>query len=183
MPVQLPQKHLMVNDELTARVLKACKAGGFVVPPLVEQQQSAKRGRKRTTKRPLIQPGKKMLEVSTVLSPEFEDLNLSLPNELGRLLVTPPKKKGGRSRGSTNKPKEGPPRPTLKGRKRLLKILEEDDMIEEVIPFIDSTEAMEVVGKEVAPPLKTKSPTEVPAMEMEKAVVEVVNSTSIITSA
>ena len=78
-PVQLLEKHLMVNDELTARVLKACKAEGFVVSSLVEQQQSAKRGCKRTIERPLIQPGKKIIEAAMVLSPEVAELNLSFP--------------------------------------------------------------------------------------------------------
>ncbi|KAL6206274.1 hypothetical protein ACLB2K_023522 [Fragaria x ananassa] len=181
-PVQLSEKQLVVNDNLLARVLKTCKAGGFVVPPLVEQQQSTKRGRKRLTERPLIQPGKKMLEVSKVLSPEVADLNLSLPQELGRLLVTPLKKKGGRRKGSLNKPKNDPPCPVLKGRKSLLKLIEEDDMLEEVIPSTVSSfaapEAMEVVGKEVVVPSKKKLSTEVAAMEQENKVVEVEHSIS-----
>ncbi|KAL6140564.1 hypothetical protein ACLB2K_058863 [Fragaria x ananassa] len=147
----------------------------FVVPPLVEQQQSAKRGRKRLTERPLIQPGK-MLEVSKVLSPKIAYLNLSLPQELGRLLATPPKMKGGRPKGSLDKPKDGPPRLVLNGRKRLLKLIE-DDMLEEVIPSTDSSfatpEAMEVVQKEVVVPSKKKLSTEVAAMEQESKVVEV----------
>ncbi|KAL6202781.1 hypothetical protein ACLB2K_026486 [Fragaria x ananassa] len=77
--VQPPEKHLLVDENLTARVLKACKAEGFVVSSLVEQQQSAKRGCKRTIERPLIQPGKKIIEAAMVLSPEVAELNLSLP--------------------------------------------------------------------------------------------------------